>query len=179
MIDLSQIAEQKWDEAHRRVEIVRPLLNFKHCPRNRAHEAAIELGLSDRQVYLLIQRLRESDGKLTALLSGGSNGGRGKQRLAVPREKLLQRLIAEVFLTPQKRSAAVLVLAIRSESLKAGLEPPSESTIRRRLKTLSLAEHSQRGELHPETKPIYGVTLACRNRFLWYFSFGFCKTNFY
>lgn len=158
MIDLSQIAEQKWNEAHRRTEIVRPLLEFKHCPRNRAHEAAIELGLSDRQVYRLIQRLRESDGKLTALLSGGSNGGRGKQRLAAPRENLLQRLIAEVFLTPQKHTAAVLVLAIHSQSLKAGLKPPSESTIRRRIKTLSLAEYRQRGEQHPETKPIYGVT---------------------
>lgn len=28
MIDLSQIAEQEWDEAHRRAEIVRPLLDF-------------------------------------------------------------------------------------------------------------------------------------------------------
>jgi putative transposase len=42
--------------------------------------------------------------------------------------------------------------------MKAGLDPPSESTIRRRLKTLSLAEHRLRGEKHPETKPIYGVT---------------------
>lgn len=158
MTDLSLIAEQEWNEARRRAVVLRPLVEFKHCPRNRAHEAAVELGLSERQVYRLIQRLRESGGELTALLPGGSNGGRGKQRLAAPREKLLHRLIAEIFLTRQKRSAADLVLAIRSESLKAGLAPPSESTIRRRLKTLSLAEHRQRGEQHPETKPIYGVT---------------------
>ena len=148
----------EWNEARRRAVVLRPLVEFKHCPRNRAHEAAVELGLSERQVYRLIQRLRESGGELTALLPGGSNGGRGKQRLAAPREKLLHRLIAEIFLTRQKRSAADLVLAIRSESLKAGLAPPSESTIRRRLKTLSMAEHAQRGEQHPETKPIYGVT---------------------
>ena len=91
-------------------------------------------------------------------MPGGSNGGAEKQRLAAPRENLLHRLIAQIFLTRQKRSAADLVLAIRSESLKAGLDPPPESTIRRRLKTLSLAEHCQRGEQHPETKPIYGVT---------------------
>ena len=140
MTDLSLIAEQEWNEARRRAVVLRPLVEFKRCPRNRAHEAAVELGLSERQVYRLIQRLRESGGELTALLPGGSNGGRGKQRLAAPREKLLHRLVAEIFLTRQKRSAADLVLAIRSESLKVGLDPPSESTIRRRLKTLSLAD---------------------------------------
>jgi len=160
MTDLSLIAEQEWNEARRRAVVIRPLLEFKHCPRKKACEAAAELGLSERQVYRLIQRFRESDGELTALLPGGSNGGRGKQRLAAPRENLLRRLIAEIFLTRQKRPASDLVLAIRSQSMKAGLDPPSESTIRRRLKALSLAEHCQRGEQHPESKPIYGATPA-------------------
>jgi len=158
MTDLSQIAEQGWNEARRRAVVIRPLVELKHCPRKRAHDAATELRLSDRQVYRLIDRLRESGGELTALLPGGSNGGRGKRRLDEPREKLLSRLISEIFVTRQKKSAADLVVAIRSQSLKAGLDPPSESTIRRRLKTLSLAELCQRGEQHPETKPIYGVT---------------------
>jgi putative transposase len=158
MADLSQIAEQEWDEARRRAVVLRPLLEFNRCPRRNAREAAVGLGLSERQIYRLIQRLRESGGELTALLPGGSDGGRGKRRLAAPRENLLHRLIAEIFVTRQKRSAADLVLAIRSQSLKTGLEPPSESTIRRRLKALSLAECGQRGERHPETKPIYGAT---------------------
>ena len=160
MTDLSQIAEQEWNEAHRRAAVLRPLLELKPCPREKAREAAAELGLSDRQVYRLILRLRESGDELTTLLPGGSNGGQGKPRLAAPRENLLQRLIAEIYVTRQKRSPADLVLAIRSQSLKAGLDPPSESTIRRRLKTLSLAERCQRGEQHPEAKPIYGVTPA-------------------
>ena len=129
MTDLSLIAEQEWDEARRRAVVIRPLLEFKHCPCTKACEAAAELGLSERQVYRLIQRLRQSDGELTALLPGGSNGGRGKQRLAAPRENLLRRLIAEIFLTRQKRSASELVLAIRSQSLKAGLDPNTATLI--------------------------------------------------
>jgi putative transposase len=160
MTDLSQIAEQEWNEAHRRAAVLRPLLELKPCPREKAREAAAELGLSDRQVYRLILRLRESGDELTTLLPGGSDGGQGKPRLTAPRENLLHRLIAETYVTRQKRSAADLVLAIRSQSLKAGLDPPSESTIRRRLKALSLAERCQRGEQHPEAKPIYGVTPA-------------------
>ena len=127
MTDLSQIAEQEWNEAHRRAAVLRPLLELKPCPREKAREAAAELGLSDRQVYRLILRLRESGDELTTLLPGGSNGGQGKPRLAAPRENLLQRLIAEIYVTRQKRSAADLVLAIRSQSLKAGLDPPSDT----------------------------------------------------
>jgi putative transposase len=158
MTDLSQIAEHEWAEAQRRATVVRPLVESERCPRENALEAAAELGLSSRQVYRLVRRLRESGGELTALLPDGRNGGRGKRRLAAAREDLMRRLIAEVFVTRQKRSASGLVLAIRSQSLKAGLDPPSESTIRRRLKALSLAEHCQRGEQHPETKPIHGAT---------------------
>ena len=86
MTDLSQIAECEWNEAYRRAVVLRPLFEIQYCSREKAHEAAVELGLSERQVYRLIQRLRESGGELTALLPGGSNGGRGKQRLAAPRE---------------------------------------------------------------------------------------------
>ncbi len=158
MTDLSQIADEEWNEANRRALVVRPLLEFDHCPREKAREAAAKLGLSERQIYRLIQRLRELDGELTALLPRGSTGGRGKHRLSAPREALLHRLIAEIFTTAQKRTAADLIRAIRNQALKDGLTPPSESTIRRRLKTLSLAEKCQRGEKHPEAKPIYGVT---------------------
>lgn len=158
MTDLSQIAEEDWNEACRRVEAIRPLVGLQHCPRLQARAAAAELGLSERQVYRLIKRLREADGAVTALLPGGSDGGRGRRRLAAPRENLIRRLIKEVFVTPQKRSAAELVRAIRSQSMQSGLQPPSESTIRRRVKTLSLVERRQRGELHPEAEPIYGVT---------------------
>ena len=67
MADLSQIAEHEWNEANRRALVVRPLIEFERCPREKAREAAVELGLSERQIYRLIQRLRELGGELTAL----------------------------------------------------------------------------------------------------------------
>ncbi|MDO9179625.1 MAG: hypothetical protein Q7U16_15100 [Agitococcus sp.] len=137
-------------------------------PRHQAHEAAATLGLSVRQVYRLIRQLREAQGELTALLSQGSDGGRGKKRLAASRENLLHQLIGELFVTSQKISAADLVREVRNQSLKAALKPPSDSTIRRRLKALSLIEHRRRGELHPETQSIYyGVTPLADGPFDW------------
>ncbi len=129
MADLSLVAEQEWSAANRRALVIRPLIEFEHCPREKAHEAAAELELSERQIYRLIQRLREFGGELTALLTKGSNGGRGKRRLAAPREALLHRLIAAVFITPQKRSVADLIRAIRSQSLKDRLDPPSDGVL--------------------------------------------------
>ncbi|MGR9115401.1 MAG: helix-turn-helix domain-containing protein [Gammaproteobacteria bacterium] len=71
-------AEQEWSEARRLAIVLHLLIESKHCPRNRVHESAVELGLSKRQVYRLIQRLRESGGELTAYcrmtpMAGGEN----------------------------------------------------------------------------------------------------------
>ncbi len=167
MADLSQIVEQDWNEARRRAVIMRPLVDVERCPREQARAVAADLGLSERQVYRLLQRLRAAGGELTAFLPGGSNGGRGKQRLSVTREQLLRRCIDELFLTRQKRSAAALARDIRGQALKAGITPPSESTIRRRLQALSLADTRRRGEEHPEAEPIYGVTPAAESPLDW------------
>jgi putative transposase len=167
MIDLSQIAEQDWTEARRRADLLRPLAELAHCPRDRAREAAADLGLSERQVYTCLRRLREADGALTALLVGGSGGGRGRRRLAGAREDLMRCLMEELYLTPQKRLAAEVVRAIRQRSLQQGLLPPSESTIRRRLNTLSLAERGRRGESHPEAQPIDGATPSAAGPLDW------------
>ena len=45
MTGLSQIAEQEWNEEHRRAAIVRLLVEFNCCPRKKTHKAADELGL--------------------------------------------------------------------------------------------------------------------------------------
>lgn len=49
MADLSQIAEHEWNEANRRALIVRPLIEFERCPREKTWGAAIELVLSEQQ----------------------------------------------------------------------------------------------------------------------------------
>ena len=158
MPDLSQIPESMWREAQRRSLVVRPLLAYPQCSRRLAQKAAAMLGLSERHIYRLIQQLRAENGELTALLPKGPKGGRGQRRLGPSRESLLQRLIHRVYLTRQKRSAAELIREIRSQSLKVDLTPPSDSTIRRRLKALSLAERRRRGEETPQAKPIIGAT---------------------
>ena len=47
-----------------------------------ADAAAAELGVSRRQVYVLVRRWRAGEGLVSDLLPGTSSGGRGGGRLA-------------------------------------------------------------------------------------------------
>lgn len=158
MTDLSQIDEHAWNEAQQRAKILRPLAALKECPRYLAHKAASQLKLSVRQIYALIKRLRQNDDVVTVLLPKPKNGGRGKQRLLPILEAQLCNLIEESYLTPQKYSAAHFVRLVCNQFTKDGISCPSESTIRRRLKSLPLSELCKRDEFYPETTPIDGAT---------------------
>ena len=157
-MDLSQIDKQAWNQAKWRTEILRPLANLEQCPRYLAQEAAIKMKLSTRQIYTLIQRLRQADGAVTSLLPKKPNGGRGKRKLSAISEAKLFNIIEDTYLTPQKYSAAHLVRLVCNQLKKDKITCPSESTIRRRLKALSLSELCKRGEVYPETDPIDGAT---------------------
>jgi len=157
-MDLTQINEQDWNQAKQRAEILRPLAKLEQCPRYLAQEAAANLKLSVRQVYTLVQRLRQANGVMTVLLSKEPSGGRGKHRLSAISEIKLRDIIEDCYLTPQKYSAAHFVQLVRNQLKKDEIYCPSESTIRRRLKSLPVAKLSKRDESYPETVPIDGST---------------------
>lgn len=160
MVDLAAIPEAVWREAQRRADVIRPLAEAERRPRPLIRAAAATLGLSERQTYVLLHRCREAGGALTALLPGGSSGGRGKPRISQMSEAALRRTIDELYLTPQRLSAAKVVEAVVGRCRVARLQPPSPSTIRRRLRVLSLAERQRRGEVHPEAQPVHGPAPA-------------------
>ncbi len=118
--------------------------------------AAATLGLSERQTYTLLRRCREAGGELTALVPGRSSGGRNRPRMAPASEAALRRVVQEVYLTPQKPTAAEVVREVAGRCRAKKLRPPSSSTVRRRLRSLPLAERRKRGEEHPEAKPVHG-----------------------
>ena len=163
MVDLSLIPEAAWREAERRAAVVRPLAERGRWPRHLVQSAAATLGLSERQTYTLLRRCRDAGGMLTALLPGRSSGGRNTPRVAPATEAAIRRVIEESYLTPQRRGAAGVVEEVFGRCRKAGLHPPSPSTIRRRLKALSLSDLRRRGEAHPEAKPVHGHAPPARH----------------
>ena len=162
MTDLSVIPEGKWNEARRRADIVRPLAERNHCPRHLARSAASELGISERQIYTLLRRMREAGGTVTALLPTGPRGGLGQSRLSKLTEEMTANIIQEVYLTRQKRTAALLIREVQGRCRAANMRPPSANTIRRRIKALPLADQAKRGDEQPQTVPVTAATPAVK-----------------
>jgi putative transposase len=158
MTDISTFSDEAWQEAKRRAQMIRPLAARERCPRLLVRAAALDLGLSERQVYALVKRCRSSGGELGALVRGVSSGGRGSTRIGKSQEDLLDDLIYSVYLSPQRLSAEAFTREVRRRCQQAGVKPPSASTIRRRLKSLSPEERQRRGEQVAPIAPAGGRT---------------------
>lgn len=61
------LSHEDWDLARKRTDIIAPLAALETVGHQAADEAAQELGVSRRQIYFLIQRIREGTGLLTDL----------------------------------------------------------------------------------------------------------------
>jgi len=156
MVDVSLIPDADWREAQRRADVIRPLTECAHRTRHLVQAAAATLGLSERQIYTILRRCRESGGDLTALVPGRSSGGRDKRRVAPASEAALERIVRDFYLTPQKLTAARVVREVIGQCRAEKLPVPCPNTVRRRLRALSLADLRARGEEHPEAKPVHG-----------------------
>ncbi|MGU3422950.1 integrase catalytic domain-containing protein [Methylobacterium sp. D54C] len=145
--DLSLIPGPIWQEAERRTAVLRPLAALPVCPRAQARAAAATLGVTERQVYRLLRRCREGGGTLTAMVRSGSSGGRGKGRIAERRDALIREAVADLYLTPQRLSAARVVIEVCRRARELHVPPPSASTVRRRIAALSLEQRCHRGDV--------------------------------
>lgn len=159
--DLSLVPPPLWQEAERRAAVLRPLVQLPTCPRHAARTAATDLGLSERQIYRLLQRCREGSGTVTSLVRSEPSGGRGKTRIDVQREALIQEVVAELYLTPQRHSIPIVVMEVRRRARERQLRPPSASTVRRRIANLPQYQRRLRGDLSvPEA--VLGTTIKAK-----------------
>ena len=161
--DLSLVSNAAWQLAKHRAAIIRPLAAMTRCSHALILEAAAKLDLSERHVYTLVRRCRLSDGKMDSLVPNVSGGGRGSQRIGRDREILLQTIISELYLTPQRLTPEAVVRETRRRCQVAGLTPPSGNTIRRRLAGLSSEAKSKRGQSAVRPAAIHGSTPTARH----------------
>lgn len=159
--DLSLIPEPLWQEAERRAAVLRPLADLPTCSRDQARIAATALGVTERQVYRLLRKCRAGGGALTSMLRGRSSGGRGKGRIAERRDALIREAVSELYLTPQRLSAARIVVEVRKRAHAQHVRSPSAGTVRRRIAALSLEERRRRGDVEvPEA--VLGPTVTAK-----------------
>ena len=129
--DLADVSIAEWERARRRAEAIRPLAEVPRNSRARIEQVAAELGCKPALVYRLITRWR-ADPRVTSLLPNTRGRRAGESRQAPEIDELMRVAIEEIYLTRQKPTLTHLV-EVRRRCRQSGLEPPSRSTVERRL----------------------------------------------
>ncbi len=124
---------EAWDLAVRQAEVIRELAAQRVVGLEAADAAAAELGVSRRQVYVLVRRWRAGEGLVSDLLPGTSSGGRGGGRLPDEVEAVVREVLRTRYLTRQRRPVASVCREITRECKARGLRVPSRGTVLRRI----------------------------------------------
>lgn len=137
---VATLPDEAWAQARHRTEIIGPLAALEVVGHEAADEAAQALGLSRRQVYVLIRRARQGTGLVTDLTPGRSGGGKGKGRLPEPVERIIRELLQKRFLTKQKRSLAAFHREVAQACKTQKLPVPARNTVAQRIAGLHPAK---------------------------------------
>ncbi|MEV0590662.1 helix-turn-helix domain-containing protein [Nonomuraea cavernae] len=121
-----------WDVAIRQAELISPLADQPRLGLAAANAAADELGISRRQVYVLLSRWRAGEGVVSDLLPRSSSGGRGRRRLPAAVEAVLREVIESRYLSRQRRSLAAVYREVVRRCRIAGLPVPARNTLAQR-----------------------------------------------
>ncbi|HBW1560239.1 TPA: helix-turn-helix domain-containing protein, partial [Klebsiella quasipneumoniae subsp. similipneumoniae] len=126
---VATLPDAAWAQARHRTEIIGPLAALEVVGHEAADAAAQALGLSRRQVYVLIRRARQGAGFVTDLVPGQSGGGKGKGRLPESVERIIRELLQKRFLTKQKRSLAAFHREVAQACKAQKLRVPARNTL--------------------------------------------------
>ena len=133
-----------WDRTMRVSAVIAPLAARAVVGRAAVDAAALSLGISRRQVYVLIKRHRTGSGLLTDLAPGRSSHGKGTWRLNAEVEDLVREVVRKQFLTRQKRTQAAVYRDIAGACRMRRLPVPARNTVERRIRALNPVEVGRR-----------------------------------
>lgn len=84
------MSDAGWEQARERARVIGALAARESVGIAAADEAAAALGLSRRQIYVLLDRFRHGSGVVTDLFVSRSAGGKGGNRLPEPVEEIIR-----------------------------------------------------------------------------------------
>src|SRR5699024_5037224 len=140
-----------------RMAVIGPLSERDVVGHGAADAAAHELGLSRRQIYILIQRARQGTGLVTALAPSSYSGGKGKGRLSEPIECIIREVLQKRFKTRQKRSMSAVYREIARRCKAQKLPVPARNTVALRLANLDPVKTARSRGGEKATRDLQGV----------------------
>lgn len=154
---VATLPKEVWEHARLRTEIIGPLATLAVVGHQAADDAAQALGLSRRQVYVLIHQARQGSGLVTDLVPGQSRGGEGCGRLPEPIECIIRELLQKRFLTKQKRSLAAFHREVTQACKAQKLRVPTRNTVALRIAGLDPMEIVRSREGREASRILQGV----------------------
>jgi putative transposase len=151
---LLTLSDAAWAQAVQRSQVIAPLAALPVVGRAQADEAAAQLGLSRRRVYLLIRRCRQGLGVATDLAPGQSDGGRGKKRLPEPIERLIRERVQKRFLSRPTCTLAALYRDVAQACRSQGLPVPARNTGELRVAALDHREVARKRDGPEAARPL-------------------------
>lgn len=137
--DLSDFTEQEWEEAKRRLDIIRPLLDpALHRTMKHVEKVSASAGVHYSTLYAWL-RLYEQSGQLASLVPSRRGPKSGTKLVNADAEAIIEAVIKDVYLTPQKPRAKEVCIAVHDKCKAAGVVPPHPNTVRNRLNALPKA----------------------------------------
>ena len=130
--------------ARKRLAVIKPLLELERRTDEDVRLVAKAQGVDTATVYRWLKAY-ESRRLLTDLVPGRS-GRRMPGRLAPEVEAVIAAVIKAIYLTKQKASGEAVVIEVHRRCRSAGLERPSATAIRRRLRAIDPKEALARRE---------------------------------
>ena len=113
--------------------MIGPLAARPSVSHQAADAAAEQLGLSRRQIYVLVERCRRGSGLVTDLAVRRSDGGRGLGRLPEAVEAVIADVLGTRYLKRQRPTLAVVYRDIARACGAQGLAVPARNTVASRI----------------------------------------------
>lgn len=133
-----EISEGHWKIAKERYAAIEPLL-VPGRTREMVERRAEESGVSAVTLFRWI-RSYSATGTLSSLVPDYlSKGGKGKPRTEPDAEKIMNQVIEENYLSKQRLPVTKIYTDIKIRCSHAGITPPSENTVRNRIKAMDHA----------------------------------------
>ncbi len=143
--DVNEISEKDWDEAKRRLEIIKPFLNTQKT-KTILEEHAKKFNLHVSTLYRWIDEYQKSDLLVSLVPKHSLKGAKGSIRIKEETELITKKTIEDLYLSKQKYSAKKTYRAIVQRCKNARIDPPSENTVRSRIKDISAKEKMKHRE---------------------------------
>jgi putative transposase len=125
-----------WDLAVRQAAVIGLLARAEVVGLSAVDAAAAQLGVSRRQVYVLLRRWRSGAGVVTDLIPGRSSAGRGGQQLPDEVEAVIREVLRREYLTRQRKTVAAVHREVVRVCRGRGLAAPSRGSVVRRIAKL-------------------------------------------